>query len=82
MKVSDAIRTLQEFHNPDEELVIVWWDRHCFPHGSADELPTVEQWNEAVRRFDDRYGFSEYLSSQCHDEVMEYVYDARNEVTA
>ena len=82
MKVSDVIRTLQEFHNPDEEVVIVWWDRQCFAFGSTDELPTMEQWNEAVRRFDDQDGFGEYISSQCHDEVMSYVDDVRAEVNA
>ena len=82
MKVSKAIQILQEFSNHDEEVVIVWWDRNCFSYGSTDELPTVEQWKEAVERFDDRDGFSEYVSSQCHDEVMEYVHDVKEKQTA
>jgi hypothetical protein len=80
MKVSDAIRTLQEFHEPNEELVIVWWDRLCFSHGSDDKLPTVKQWNEAVRRFESGDEFSDYVSEQCRDEIMSHVDDAVSEV--
>lgn len=56
MKVSKAIAMLKEM-NPDEEIVIEWWDVHCF-HGSVvdahgDEVALIphEVWNRFASDF-------------------------------
>ena len=57
MKVSKAIEMLKGM-NPDEEIIIEWWDIDCF-HGNiidarhGDEVPLIPQnvWNEFASGF-------------------------------
>jgi len=47
MKVKDAIKLLKENCNPEEEIIIAWWDRSCF------NRMTDNEWSEATEAGDD-----------------------------
>ena len=47
MRVKDAIKLLKENCNPEEEIIIAWWDRSCF------NTMTDDEWGEASEAGDD-----------------------------
>ena len=51
MKIKDAIELLKN-ENPQEEIVIAWWDREAFP------ATNKELWNAAVDHCDRRMDWS------------------------
>lgn len=50
MKVKDAIAMLAKM-DPEERIIIEWWDRSCFLHG--DHLPQEDWWSEVVGEWED-----------------------------
>lgn len=54
MKVSKAIEYLSDY-NPDDELVIAWWDRETTGH---DDI-SVEEWSEMIRIIDQMHNILE-----------------------
>ena len=71
MKVSKAIKMLKEM-NPDAEIVIEWWDVHCF-HGSVvnedgAELPVIPHnvWDAYAEGFE----FRDTLREMCWDDIQ------------
>ena len=48
MKVQDAILQLQEMYNPNEDIIIAWWEYEAFSH-----IVTKDQWKEYVELVDD-----------------------------
>lgn len=49
--VKEVIKLLQESYDPDEQIVINWWDK-SLPYLSDLEVPDWV-WNEAMNTFDD-----------------------------
>lgn len=49
--VKEVIKLLQESYDPDEQIVITWWDK-SLPYLSDLEVPDWV-WNEAMNTFDD-----------------------------
>ena len=47
MKVSKAIEYLQDY-NPDDEILIAWWDRETTGH----EDISVDEWSEMIKIID------------------------------
>lgn len=47
MKVSKAIEYLSDY-NPDDELIIAWWDRETTGH---DDI-SVEEWSKMIQIID------------------------------
>lgn len=41
MKVKDAIVQLQEMYDPNEDIIIAWWEYEAFSH-----VVTRDQWKE------------------------------------
>lgn len=54
MKVSKAIEYLQDY-NPDDELIIAWWDRETTGH---DDI-SVEEWSEMIKIIDQMHNILE-----------------------
>lgn len=75
MKVSKAIQLLQENYQPDDQVVIVWWDKFLFTQDDGDTVQPVPvaAWNQAVSEFDQIDGFSERLSEQLYDFIASLV---------
>ena len=80
MKVRDLIKTLQNTLDPDEEIIVDWWDRKCFSRvwdvdgdTTTDGYPPVEQWERAVKQWED---WSRDGTNNITDEVWEWVHEA------
>lgn len=76
MKVKDIIKAMSE-HDPEEELIIDWWDKSCFDYiwndRFDDEETLTEQdklqlWNETAKWF--------RLSDHTVDSICEDISDA------
>jgi hypothetical protein len=53
MKVSRLIEILQEQNKPDDEILVIWWEKHNFDYSDDDELVlTDEAWMEISNEFD------------------------------
>ena len=53
MKVSQLIKVLQEQNKPDDEILVVWWEKHNFDYNEDDELKlTDEAWAKISDEFD------------------------------
>jgi hypothetical protein len=72
MKVKDLIKVLQEQNKPDEEILVVWWEKHHFDYADDDELVlTDEAWLKVSDEFD-KWGNAGY-------EIGEWIADAVSE---
>lgn len=75
MKTRDIIQRLQERYQPDDNLVIFWWDRECFDLTTADD---TNVWDSVVADIEE--GFlpaEEQLGAVIGEMVIE-----KGEVTA
>lgn len=53
MKVKDAIAMLAKM-DPEERIIIEWWDRALFTHGITFlDLPYEHCWNEVVDEWEE-----------------------------
>lgn len=75
MKVSDAIKMLTEYNQPDDEIVFVCWAKYHFDgihiHRTGKEL-TDGDWAAVVHIMDSR-GLGEYESSTIYDQIDEMI---------
>lgn len=72
MKVSRLIEVLQEQNKPDDEILVVWWEKHNFDYSDDDELVlTDEAWLEISDEFD-QWGDAGY-------QIGEWIADAVSE---
>jgi len=60
MKVQDAIVQLQEMYEPNEDIIIAWWEYETFSH-----VITRDQWKEYVELVDDNTDWSDI-----HDQMV------------
>lgn len=63
MKVSKAIEMLTKYNNPDDEIVIAWFD-----YDGTNENITKNQWSEIVRIID------EELDEECWSGASDFIY--------
>ena len=75
MKVSKAIELLSKY-NPDEEIIIEWWDRFFIQ--IDDEGIPLETWNFVA----DSYEFNEYTYSNMFNEIEQAIDEAMKEEKA
>jgi len=71
MKVSTAIKQLQDL-NPDEEIVINWFDRSTFEDFYNDEEPMKdEQWASLMVHFEkaDQYWASNHYAIEAEIDI-------------
>lgn len=77
MKVSDAIRILQEKLDPDEEIIVQWWDKKCFArvwdNDEEDGYPPVESWVKAVREWEE---WSASGENSISEDAWEWLHEA------
>lgn len=53
MKVSELINTLLENNKPDDEIIVLWWEKRNFDYEEYDELVlTDEAWRKVSEEFD------------------------------
>ena len=55
-KVKDAIKMLQDYLDPNEEICIAWWSKDLFEnqtHSDEDSKIKEEVWINVVNKFDD-----------------------------
>jgi hypothetical protein len=70
MKVKDVIKIFQE-RDPEEEILIDWWDRECFFRIFEEDYPSVEAWVKVVSQWDEKN-----ISSMLNNDVWEWINDA------
>tara|TARA_R110002167_G_scaffold217_1_gene1165 strand:+ start:308 stop:532 length:225 start_codon:yes stop_codon:yes gene_type:complete len=65
MKVKEAIKLLQKFTNPDDEIIFAYWDKAAFGDDVNDEL-----WSDVCDR-DDKIDWGDaHEKIECHIEYM------------
>ena len=65
MKVKEAIKLLQKFKNPDDEIIFAYWEKDSFDDGVTDEL-----WSD-VCAADDKIDWGDaHEKIECHIEYM------------
>jgi hypothetical protein len=67
MKVREALRHLSDY-NPDDDLVIVWWDKDWMDNTDSELQLTDEQWEEVTDKFD---GDAEFQIGLVADQIEE-----------
>lgn len=72
MKISELIEALQEKNNPDEEILVIWWEKRNFDYSDDDELKlTDEAWLKVSKEFD--------VWSEAGQDIGEWITDAVSE---
>lgn len=72
MKVSQAIKMLQEY-KPDEEIYIMWWDSEITEMFFQEESLTTDEWNDIVASMEHNDGGSEEVSEYLISQIQEAV---------
>jgi hypothetical protein len=63
MKVKDLIKALQETTNPDDEILVLWWEKQNFDFPEDYELTlTDEGWLKISQEFDEWDGAGQKIS--------------------
>jgi hypothetical protein len=72
MKVSRLIKLLQEQNKPDDEILVVWWEKHNFDYTDDDELIlTDEAWLKVSNEFDSWDNAGEQIGEWIADAVSD-----------
>ena len=74
MKVSEAIEMLTRLYSPEEELVILWWDK-----ARLTETGIVGVCDESVAYADERLGDSDWVQSSLHIEISDAIAEFHEE---
>ena len=69
-KVKDAIKMLQDYLNPEESIVIDWWDKSLF-EDRHNTLIDDSDWETIVNKMDD-HG-RDFACEQISDSISELV---------
>jgi hypothetical protein len=73
MKVSELIKVLQEQNKPDEEILVLWWEKHNFDYAEDDEMKlTDEAWLKISKEFDEWDSVGEEIGEWIADAVSQY----------
>ena len=83
MRVSEIITRLSRDYQPDDELLIAWWDRETTNTydeiGNCVEVPDAV-WRVAVGLMDSGPGWGDYAYEAIHDYITDYVDHARQQI--
>ena len=77
MKVKDVIKVLQERLDPEDEIIIDWWDKECFSRVTEEDYPPIEAWVKVVNLWDEKSMFGNMISN----DIWEWINDALMEET-
>lgn len=73
MKVSRLIEILQTQNKPDDEIIVLWWEKHHFDYSDDDELKlTDEAWLKISNECDSWDGAGQDVGEWIADAVSEY----------
>jgi hypothetical protein len=73
MKVSQLIKVLQEQNKPDDEILVLWWEKHHFDYSDDDEMKlTDEAWAKISNEFDSWDNAGEEIGEWIADAVSEH----------
>lgn len=72
MKVSQLIKVLQENNKPDDEIIVLWWEKQNFDFDEGDILElTDEAWLKISKEFDSWDNAGEQVGEWIADAVLE-----------
>jgi hypothetical protein len=72
MKVSQLIKVLQENNKPDDEIIVLWWEKQNFDFDEGDILElTDEAWLKISNEFDSWDNAGEQIGEWIADAVLE-----------
>lgn len=73
MKVSQLINTLLENNKPDDEIIVLWWEKRNFDYDENDELVlTDEAWRKVSDEFDTWDNAGQDIGEWLADAVTEH----------
>jgi hypothetical protein len=73
MKVKDLIKALQETTNPDDEILVLWWEKQNFDFPEDYELKlTDEGWLKISQEFDEWDNAGEQIGEWIADASVEH----------
>jgi hypothetical protein len=72
MKVSELIKVLQENNKPDDEILVLWWEKSTFDFPEDYEIKlTDEGWLKTSQEFDSWGEAGSSISDWIADAVIE-----------
>ena len=75
-KVKDAIKMLQEYFDPNESIVIDWWDKSLF-EGMHNIVINNDDWEIIVNKMDD-HG-RDFACEQISNSISELILEKQGE---
>lgn len=73
MKVSQLINTLLEQNKPDDEIIVLWWEKRNFDYSENDELVlTDDAWRKVSDEFDTWDNAGQDIGEWIADAVVEH----------
>lgn len=75
MKVSDAIKMLTEYNQPDDEIVFAYWAKDLFDGVYLDrtgKVLTDDEWAIVAHIMGSR-GFGDFVDSMIYDQIDEVI---------
>ena len=73
MKVSQLIQILQEQNKPDDEVIVLWWEKSSFDYTEDDELKlTDEAWAKISNEFNEWDSAGNEIGEWIADAVSEH----------
>lgn len=82
MKVSQLINTLLESNKPDDEIIVLWWEKRNFDYDENDELVlTDDAWRKVASEFDTWDNAGQDIGEWLADAVTEHAEINKNIAT-
>jgi hypothetical protein len=73
MKVSELIKVLQENNKPEDEILVLWWEKNSFDFPEDYELKlTDEGWMKISKEFDEWDNAGEQIGEWIADASVEH----------
>ena len=73
MKVSRLIEILQTQNRADEDIMVLWWEKHNFDYADDDERTlTNEAWATICDEFDDWDTAGDEIGQWIHSGVIDW----------
>jgi hypothetical protein len=75
MLVKELIEQLQRYYEPEQNLIVAYWDKSTVEGYSSKEEMTEEDWSEVVAKYEDgEFGWQ----SDAADSFLELVEEVKN----
>jgi len=81
MKVSELIKVLQEQNKPDDEILVIWWEKNSFDFPEDYEIKlTDDGWLKVVKEFNEWGNAGSDIDDWIANAVIEHA-EKKDEVT-